>query len=478
VAGGYCRDGRRDTRISPADFDRQYDALLEDVPNLADQEVIVRLAALVALVDDGHTRLSIPRRHPAIGLEFGHTPTPGPAHAVLEFRQLPVAFEKFGDGIFIAAAREDLKELIGYRLHSIDDTRADDAFAAVQAITYAENPQLEALMGVDRLSLPAALAALGVSRSADKVTLGLVSPDGDRLDSEIAAMDEGPVTWTDAFAATPLQLRHKHPDRKFWSEYIPEEDLVYMQLDEIADADVPLAEFVDASLQMALEHDARLVIDVRNNFGGSGGLNKTLVMSIIGNNELNQYDRTFVLIGRRTFSAAQMLVNELEQYTRVTFVGEPTGSRPDHYGDPKKIRLEHSGLTLRVSRLHWSSYTAFDERASTHPDFLAEWTSAAYFGGRDPALELATSLENVDLKSLLRNAVPRGDMIQIGRYLLDSRRAPDTYANDFSAVLLELGNEFEQAGDKDAASLAYQVGLFFYPEHEKLGSAHAALGSG
>jgi len=31
---------------------------------------LVRLAALVALVDDGHTRLSIPREHPEIGLYF------------------------------------------------------------------------------------------------------------------------------------------------------------------------------------------------------------------------------------------------------------------------------------------------------------------------------------------------------------------------------------------------------------------------
>jgi hypothetical protein len=462
---------------SAAAFQEQFDALMVDVPGLADKEVVVRLASLVALIDDGHTRLSIPRQHPAIGLEFGHTPTPGPDNAMLEFRQLPVAFEKFDDGIFIIATREDLKGLIGYRLDAMDGTNADDALAAVQAITYAENSQLEALMGVDRLSLPEALAALGISRSAREVTLALVSPDGVRSQELIAAMDSGPFTWIDAFADQPVQLRSKHAGKKFWSEYVPTENFVYMQMDEIADDDVSMAEFVNSCLQMAVEKKARLVIDIRNNFGGSGGLNKTLVMSIIQNNELNQHDRTFVLIGRRTFSAAQMLVNELEQYTRVTFIGEPTGSRPDHYGDPKKIRLENSGLTLRVSRLHWSSYTAFDEREATHPDFLTTWTSAAYFGGQDPALDLALSLEDVDLKALLRRSIPRGDLVQIGRYLLDSKRAPDTYSEDFSAVLLELGIEFEQAGDKDSASLAFQVGLYFYPEHEELSSALAALDS-
>jgi hypothetical protein len=246
----------------------------------------------VALIDDGHTRLSIPRQHPAIGLEFGHTPTPGPEHTVLEFRQLPLAFEKFDDGIFVKAAREDLKDLIGYRLDAIDGTNADDAFAAVQAITYAENSQLEALMGADRLSLPEALAALGISRATETVTLTLISPDGVRSQNVIAPMESGPFKWNDAFAEEPELLRHKHPKKKFWSEFIPSENFVYMQIDEIADDDVPMAEFVNSSLQTAVEHNARLVIDIRNNFGGSGGLNKTLVMSIIQNNKLNQYDRT------------------------------------------------------------------------------------------------------------------------------------------------------------------------------------------
>lgn len=115
---------------------------MAEVPKLSDKEVIVRLAALVALIDDGHTRLSIPREHPEIGLEFGHTKTPGPAHEALEFRQLPLAFEKFDDGIYVTAAREDLVDLIGYRLEAIDDTSAADALAAVQAITFAENAQL------------------------------------------------------------------------------------------------------------------------------------------------------------------------------------------------------------------------------------------------------------------------------------------------------------------------------------------------
>ena len=58
-------------------------------------------AALVALIDDGHTRLTIPREHPEIGLEFGHTAMSEPEHPALRFSQLPLAFEQFEDGVYV-----------------------------------------------------------------------------------------------------------------------------------------------------------------------------------------------------------------------------------------------------------------------------------------------------------------------------------------------------------------------------------------
>jgi hypothetical protein len=452
-------------------FEKSVEALLSDVWKLSDKEIIVRLASLVALIDDGHTRLAIPRQHPEIGLEFGHTPTPAPAYAELELKQLPLAFEKFDDGVFVVSANEDHAGLIGREVIAIDGTPVSEALATMQAITFAENSQLEALMGADRLSLIEALAVLGISQSDDHATFELEDSAGAVEKVRVTALPRGPINWTGAFGDADTPMRLKNPDRVFWSEHMADDNVVYMQLDEITDGDISLAEFVTRTLATADNLNAKLVIDIRNNFGGSGGLNKTLVMALLQNEELNQYNRTFVLMGRRTFSAAQMLVNELEQYTRVSFVGEATGSRPDHFGDPKKLRLENSGLTLRVSRLHWSSYTAFDEREAAFPDFPALWTSADYFSGSDPAYELALSLDDVRLKTLLSSALQRGDLHQIGRYTLDSKRATDTYQIDFSELLLELGKECEERNDTETASFTFRVGLFFYPEHVNLAAA-------
>jgi hypothetical protein len=447
------------------EFDAIAENLLAAVPELTDKEIIVRLAALVALIDDGHTRLAIPREYPEIGLEFGHTPTPGPEYAALRFSQLPVAFEQFADGVYVTAAHADHRDLIGLQLVAIDGRPVADAMQAVRAITFAENQQLDRLMGADRLSLPEALVALGVADSTDRITLAFEDEDGTARNIDIEPLSGEDLDWSGPFTSNQLPLRLRQPEEKFWSEYIEDGNFVYMQMDEIADGDIPLAEFVVDTLELADRQNARLVIDVRNNFGGSGGLNRTLVTSLIGNDALNRHDRTFVLIGRRTFSAAQMLVNELEQYARVTFVGEPTGSRPDHYGDPKKIRLEHSGLTLRVSRLHWSSYTAFDERAATNPDFPAAWTADDYFSGKDPALALVESIDDTSLQTLLKGAIERQDMQQVARHTLGSQWSAKTYADDFSSVLVNLVSDFAASEKFDNAVLACRIGLYFYPEH-------------
>ena len=72
---------------------------------------------------------------------------------------------------------------------------------------------------------------------------------------------------------------------------------------------------------------------------------------------------------------------------------------------------------------------------------------ASYFSGHDPALELAISLNDISLESLLRNALARKDLHQVGRYTLDSKRSPGTYETNFSDLLLALGNEALASGD-------------------------------
>ncbi len=448
--------------------------LENDLPAMTDKEIIVRLCGIVAAVRDGHTRLSIPRQHPAIGLEFGHTGTSPPNFPELAFRQLPLAFEQFEDGVFVVAASAGHRDTIGARLVAIEGTPAPEAMHKVQAVTFAENAQLEKLMGADRLSLPEVLVALGIAKDSQRVRLTLETTGEGRVEIAFEPLGEGSVEWISKGADLESALRNRFPGRTFWSLYLPGDNMVYAQINEIADSEISLARFVAEVIGQAEEMDAKLVIDLRSNFGGSGGLNRSLELGLIQSAELNQYGRSFVLIGRRTFSAAQMLANVLEKYTRVLFVGEPTGARPDHYGDSRKTRLAHSGLTLRVSSLHWSSQAGNDSRDYLVPDLPAPWTSAAFFAGGDPALEAVRSY-SADFTALVRNALDRDEQYALARYLTGLRRSPDTHDVDFSRTLLAIGNQFIAEGKLQKASLAFRYGIYFYPGNEALEAALQAL---
>jgi hypothetical protein len=192
-----------------------------------------------------------------------------------------------------------------------------------------------------------------------------------------------------------------------------------------------------------------------------------LELALIQSAKLDRFGRTFVLISGRTFSAAQNLVNILEKYTRVLFVGEPTGARPDHFGDSKKVILEHSGLTLRVSTLHWSSPLANDERPFTTPDIAALWSSTEYFSGVDPAICIVNSYDAEGLDYVLGLAIDRHDETHIERYLIDALRSPDSHANDLSNSLFDIGAERLRDGRPESAELAFQYGQYLYPDEPR-----------
>jgi hypothetical protein len=461
--------------ISEKEFDNQVSTLLGDVQTLSDKNIIVQLASIVASVNDSHTRLAIPREHPGLGLEFGHKGTPAPNNDGLEFKQMPVSFAVFEDGIFVTGSTKKLRHLIGRKLLTIGTMSAKDALKKVQLITFSENKQLEKLMGADRLSLPEALNVLGIIDDPREIMLTLEQPSGAVDTINIVPLRNEPFEWITALRDLSLPHYLNDVDKKHWWKYLESEQTVYAKINEIGDGEIRLVEFAATIVKEAEKRDAKLVIDLRHNFGGSNDLNVSLVQAIVKSDELNQFGRTFVLTGRRTFSAAQHLVNNLEQYTRTIFVGEPTGAPPDHFGDSSKTRLPNSGLTLRVSSLHWSSYLANDDRKSTIPDLLISWTSAAYFSGEDPALSAAVNFKYEELQSILRLAFNPFDESKIYRYLTLSLRSPDTYHLDLAPTLIELGREFLSSDEFENADIAYQIGLYFYPDHIGLKKALAAI---
>jgi hypothetical protein len=194
--------------------------------------------------------------------------------------------------------------------------------------------------------------------------------------------------WVDARDRAPTPLWLSDPLNLYWYKYLPETRTLYTQINTIQQKPADsLRAFVTRAIAAADSGGAdKFVLDLRLNGGGNGDFNKQIFLPLIK----SRYDvpgRLYVLTGRRTWSAAQMLVTELQKYSTATFVGEPTASKGNAFGDSYRIVMPNSKVTLRVSTLWWQYLDPRDKREMIEPAIEAALSFADYVAGRDAALE-------------------------------------------------------------------------------------------
>jgi hypothetical protein len=163
---------------------------------------------------------------------------------------------------------------------------------------------------------------------------------------------------------------------------------LYAQFNQVMDApEGTVADFA-AALGAALdEHRPRqFVLDVRHNNGGNSYLLTPLVVQM-QRFEREQPDGSLVvLMGRNTFSAAQIFLARADRETNALFAGEPSSSRPNFVGEENEFLLPWSGAPTSISNRYHETIPG-DTRSSIAPDLPFELSSKDYFANRDPLLE-------------------------------------------------------------------------------------------
>ncbi len=387
-------------------FDTAVRRLNERIPQLARHQIIVEMARIAAMVSDGHTNVA-PTRDPKIG-----------------FRALPVKLYLFKDGLFVRAAERSHAELVGARVVKIGTADADEAIARAREIIGRDNEMDIKFFAPHLLVMPEVLHALGLVENMEEVSFtveqggkrrkvvlrpagaaDLIPPDTDTTWMPKAG-------WVDMRDATtaPAPLWLKDPTNKFWFEYLKDSRTLYVQLNQVGDKETEtLADFTKRLLAF-VEANAveKLVLDLRLNRGGNGGLLHPLKIGLI-KSKLDQRGRLFALMGRSTWSASQFLLNYLEEYTNTIFVGEPSGSKGNIYGDSRRITLPNSQITVRVSVYYWQDWSPWDTRQWTPPDVTAEMSSEDYRANADPALKAALNYTlRAPLADVLNAALTEG----------------------------------------------------------------------
>jgi hypothetical protein len=151
--------------------------------------------------------------------------------------------------------------------------------------------------------------------------------------------------------------------------------------------DCASAERLLVRLEGADPNVKHLIVDLRHNSGGNDYLTNRLLRALIQFDMNPDKGQLYVLIGRGTYSAAQIFVTRLEALSNAVFVGEPTSSRPTFIGRTGRFTLPYSGLSGFISSELSQSSWPEDHRIWIAPDMPVGLSSRDFFSGRDPALE-------------------------------------------------------------------------------------------
>jgi hypothetical protein len=176
--------------------------------------------------------------------------------------------------------------------------------------------------------------------------------------------------------------------KTFWHTAVPEHDAVYVQVNNLKDAEGETLEAYGRRLWTVLDttRAANLIVDIRHNNGGTTQLYPELLRSLIAYSRVPGH-QVWVLIGRRTYSAAGNFVTDLERLTDPVFVGEASSECCNLYGDPVSLHLPWSGVEGELTAVKWQLSQPGDARREISPEVPVQLTAAAYFAGQDPALD-------------------------------------------------------------------------------------------
>ena len=367
--------------MTPAQFDSALNSIDARLPTLARHRVIAELQKLAAMIGDGHSNVS-PWRD-----------------SVIAFHTLPITLYWFQDGMIVRAADSAHANLLGAQVLAINGLTVDSAIARIRPLISHDNEMGIRAYTPFLMVMPEILQATGIASDMQRIPFTIelagkrqtvtLSPAGlfPMLTGDADRSWVKRAGWIDARDGKPDPLWLSDPANFYLYKYLPEARTLYLQINTIQQKPTDsLRKFIGRAIAAADSAGAeKFVLDLRLNGGGNGDFNKLIFLPLIK----SKYDvpgRFYVLTGRRTWSAAQMLVTELQKYTTAIFVGEPTASRGNAYGDSYRIVMPNSRMTLRVSTLWWQYLDPRDKRAMIEPTIKVGLTYADYAAARDPAL--------------------------------------------------------------------------------------------
>lgn len=370
--------------ISEKKWNAELNQIKTSLPLKDDIHIITDLMKLIASIGDGHTSL-----YPVF--QGKH-----------QFHILPIVPYNFSDGNYIISTESKYANLLGAKIISINDFNIDSVKKKVSKLLPQDNGNnaLSSMFSTTYLAIPEILYGLDIVSDINNIKITLLR-DG-KIEHVTFKSTYSLLYGNDLYSylrpgpneqlknildnkSLPLYL--KNITKAFWFEYNKNTNILYCQINKVAvENGISPGNFAkEITKNIDKQKNVKaLVIDLRFNSGGNGALNQEFINEIVACQKINKYGKLYCVIGPHTFSAAMNLAASLEKNTNVIFVGTPTGSSPNHYGDDNPIILPNQELIVSVANAYWQSKYSYDNRKWIAPHALIHSTFTDYMSLKDP----------------------------------------------------------------------------------------------
>lgn len=391
--------------VSKTKLDSLQGEIYNRIPNNNDSDILMDLFRFTALPNDAHT------------FPFIFFPC-------YNLHNLPIQVYGFEDGWYIVEAGRAYKKLIGTKILKIGSKDIEDIFETCPILLGAENNQSKLERFTYMIVIPEWLKYYGIIDSIDKVELTLSNSNNHIFKKRLPTYKYfPPFIWSNVSKIANNKPHVYTNPREDWYQFTPIKDnsvlyIEYHQCDDQPGKET-VAEFAKNLENHINEYNyERYIIDLRSNDGGNSNVNRELIRVISNSGEINQYGKLYVLIGRRTFSAAVMFANQLQMQANPIFVGEATSQGPIFYGQPNLIELPNSKLVFGISSHRTISGLPFDDRNIIEPDLPINFTINDFLSGKDPVLNAALNYK--EYKQSIPSNIENVENI-LGNYIIGTK---------------------------------------------------------
>lgn len=392
-----------ESRVNQFEFNRRVENLKSNLSSYSESQIVFSLQQILSLVQDESCSIY-------------------PFQSSLNYAIIPIKSYWFKDGLLVCDASEEYKHLVNHKIIAVNGVQIDSVYAKLTSYISADNDSYKKYHFPYSINIPSLLSAANIGSDQNQIVLTLETEKVEMVTvktvKEYSLLNRNLAGYKKLMSSS-----RKHSNEKYWMEYLPESNTLFLQFLQIRNNNEGMSfdSFIkEVKKRIASTEVEKLVIDCRYGGGGNGFKLKPFTDFIRESEKINQQGNLFVLTSRATRGSIMELTSILELNTKAIIIGEPTGEGPNTVGDNTSIELPNSKIKVSLTRTFWPTSWAIDNRKYIQPELVIDYSIEDYISNRDPWLE---AVEGYKLTIENQKEIPKEVLSQItGDYIVVNRK--------------------------------------------------------